>query len=90
MEEGPTRQGFIFSRDSPVYHLAANGSLSLSGLWVHGEPEQRRRRNDRQLATKQPEGQLCSACDRKASGKPESKNPSPELLSPSCYIDIII
>jgi hypothetical protein len=93
MEEGPTRQGFIFSPDSPIYHLAANESLSLCGLWLHGEPHQRRRKDDRRLVAEKPSGRfraLCSTCERKATNSPEPKRPAPELLSPHSLIDIAV
>ena len=89
MEETPAKQ-YIFAPAVPIYHLALNDRLSLCGLWLHGNADERRRRDDRRLATDQPDGQLCSACDRKSSGKPEPEKPSLELLSPSRYIDIII
>jgi len=81
---------YIVTPAEPIYHIAQNGRLSLCGLWLHGNADQRRRRHDRRLVSDQPEGQLCSECDRKVSGKPEPSKPSPELLSPSRYIDIII
>lgn len=89
MEETPAKQ-YIFAPAVPIYHLALNNRLTRCGLWLHGAPDQRRRKDDRRLVSDQPEGQLCSACDRKASGKPEPSKPSLELLSPSRYIDIII
>jgi hypothetical protein len=92
MEEGPTRQGFIFSPDNPIYHLAANESLSLCGLWLHGEPDKRRRKDDRRLVAEKPMGQfcaLCSHCERKSTNSPEPKRPSLELLSPRSLVGII-
>jgi hypothetical protein len=93
MEEGPTRQGFIFSPDNPIYHLAANESLSLCGLWLHGTLEQRRRRDDRRLSAEKPIGQLvalCSRCERLASGTSEPERPAAELLSRSRLVDIVV
>lgn len=83
MEETPAKQEYIFAPAVPIYHLALNDRLSLCGLWLHGEPEQRRRREDRRLSAEKPTGHfvaLCSTCERKASGKPEPKRPSLELL----------
>jgi hypothetical protein len=82
MEETPSKQ-YIFAPAIPIYHLAINDRLSLCGLWVHGDPGKRRRRNDRRLVSEKPTGQfvaLCSECDRKATGKPKPNRPSPELL----------
>jgi hypothetical protein len=45
--------------------------------------EQRRRKDDRRLVAEKPTGQfnaLCSSCQRKATGSPELKRPSLELL----------
>ena len=93
MEEAPATQGYIFSPDNPVYHLALNDRLSLCGLWLHGASDQRRRKDDRRLSSEKPTGQfvaLCSMCERIVSGKPEPQKPSPELLSPRSPIDIDI
>ena len=84
---------YIFAPENPIYHLALNDSLTHCGLWLHGEPDQRRRKDDRRLVTEKPTGQftaLCSTCERIDSGTPEPHGPSPELLSPSRLIDIII
>ncbi len=91
METTPATQGYIFSPANPVYHLALNVRLSLCGLWLHGEPDQRRRRDDRRLTAEKPTGQfiaLCSTCERKATGAPEPERPSLELLSGLRFIDI--
>jgi hypothetical protein len=92
MEEGPTRQGFIFSPDNPIYHLALSERLTFCGLWVHGEPGQQRRKDDRRLISEKPTERftaLCSRCQRKATGSPEPKRPAPELLLPRCLAEII-
>ena len=84
MEETPATQ-YIFAPAIPVYHLAQSERLTFCGLWVHGEPGQQRRKDDRGLSSEKPTGQfvaLCNTCERKATGKPEPKRPSPELLSP--------
>ncbi len=93
METTPAKQEYIFSLDNPVYHLALNDRLSLCGVWLHGASDHRRRKDDRRLSSEKPTGQfvaLCSTCERIANGKPEPQKLSPELLSPSRYIDIII
>jgi len=91
MEETPAKQ-YIFAPAVPIYHLALNDRLTLCGLWVHGEPDQRRRKDDRRLSAEKPTGQflaLCSECDRKATGKPKPKGPSPELLRSPKLIVIV-
>lgn len=93
MEETPATQEYILSSDSPIYHLARNDRVSLCGLWLHGSVGQRRRKDDRRLASEKPIGQfaaLCSTCERTANGKPKPQRPSTELLSPRSLIDIII
>ncbi len=83
MEETPATQ-YVFAPAVPIYHLALNDRLTLCGLWLHGDPDQRRRRDDRRLSSEKPTRQfmaLCSACERIATGAPEPKRPSPELLS---------
>jgi hypothetical protein len=92
MEETPATQ-YIFAPAVPIYHLALNDRLSLCGLWLHGNADQRRRKDDRRLATEKPTGQfnaVCSTCERIANGTPKPQKPSLELLSPLRYIDIII
>lgn len=92
MEEGPTRQGFIFSPDNPIYHLPLSESLTLCGLWLHGKPDQRRRKDDRRLVPEKPTGQfvaLCSRCERKGTGVPEPKRPSLELLPRYSLTEIV-
>jgi hypothetical protein len=92
MEETPAKQGYIFSPDNPIYHLALNDRLTLCGLWVFGEPDQRRRKDDRRLVAEKPAGQfvaLCSQCERIASGTAQPERPSVELLSSSRFADII-
>lgn len=84
---------YIFAPAIPVYHIALNESLSLCGLWVHGDPGERRRKDDRRLVAEKPAGQFvapCSACERIATGTPEPHRPSPELLCQSRFIDIVI
>jgi hypothetical protein len=91
MQEVATTQGYIFSPDNPIYHLARSESLTHCGLWLHGKPEERRRRNDLRLVSEKPTRQLtalCTSCQRKATGAPEPKRPSLELLSPRGLIDI--
>jgi hypothetical protein len=93
METTPATQGYIFSPDNPVYHLARSESMTLCGLWLHGKLEQRKRRGDLSLSPEKPVRQfaaLCSECDRKVTGAPKPKSPSPELLTPSRFIDIPI
>jgi len=71
METTPATQGYIFSPDNPIYHLALNDRMALCGRWLHGKPEQRRRRDDLRLASEKPTGQftnICSKCQRKATG----------------------
>lgn len=92
MEEGPTRQGFIFSPDNPIYHLPLSETLTLCGLWLRGKPEQRRRRDDRRLSDVKPTGQftaLCSQCERKVTSSPGPKRPSLELLPRFSPIEIV-
>jgi hypothetical protein len=82
MQEVPAKQ-YIFSADNPIYHLARNESLSLCGLWLSTNPEHRKRRDDRRLSAEKPTREftaLCSECDRKATGAPESKPVALELL----------
>jgi len=91
METIPATQGYIFSPDNPIYHLARSESLTHCGLWLHGKPEERRRRDDLRLVPDKPTRQftaLCSTCQRKATGAPEPKRPSLELLSLRGLIDI--
>ena len=69
MGETPAKQEYIFAPADPIYHIALSDGLTRCGLWIHGEPEQRRRRDDRRLASEKPIGQftaLCSQCERKA------------------------
>ena len=82
---------YIFAPNNPIYHLALNDSLTHCGLWLHGKPEERRRRDDLRLEPEKPTRQftaLCRKCDPKATGAPEAKRPSLELLSPCGFIDI--
>jgi hypothetical protein len=91
MEETPAKQ-YIFAPAVPIYHLALNDYLSLCGLWLSINPEHRKRRDDRRLSAEKPAGQfvaLCSTCERKATGLPEPKRPSPELLTPQSLIVIV-
>src|SRR6266478_195052 len=83
---------YIFAPANPIYHLALNESLTHCGLWLHGKPEERRRRDDLRLESEKPTRQftaLCSTCQRKATGAPEPEHPSLELLSPRGLIDIL-
>jgi len=91
MEETPTKQ-YIFSKDNLIYHLALNDRLSLCGLWLSTNPEHRKRRDDRRLSAERPTRQftaLCSKCERKAKGAPESKRPSLELLPRFSMFEIL-
>src|SRR5260221_3090382 len=74
---------YIFAPANPIYHMALNDSLTHCGLWLHGKPEERRRRDDLRLSAEKPARQFirpCSECDRKASGKPKPKGVPLELL----------
>jgi hypothetical protein len=91
MEETPATQ-YIFAPVERVYHLAQSERLTLCGLWVHGEPGQQRRKDDRRLISEKPTGRFtapCSKCDRIAKGLPERKGAPRELLSPSRLIVIV-
>ena len=69
MEEAPATQEYVVAPADPIYHLALNDRLTLCMLWVHGEPDQRRRRDDRRLVKEKPSGQftaLCRRCEEKA------------------------
>ena len=84
---------YVVTPADPIYHVALNDGLTLCGLYLSTNPEHRKRRDDRQLSETIPDGQfiaLCSECDRVSAGKPKPKGPSPELLSPSRFIDIPI
>jgi hypothetical protein len=83
---------YIITPAEPIYHLALNDRLSLCGLWLHGEPDQRRRKDDRRLSYEKPTGQLvapCSQCERKVNGAPEPQRPAVELLPRALLVDII-
>ena len=83
---------YVVTPSESIYHIALSDRLTHCGLWLSTNPEHRKRRDDRQLFETIPDKQfiaLCSECDRKATGKPEPKRPSPELLSPSRHIDIV-
>ncbi len=91
MEETPATQ-YIFAPAIPIYHLVLNDRLTLCGLWLHGDPDQRRRKDDRRLLTEKPMGQfvaLCSECERKSTGASAPKRPSPELLRSPKLIVIV-
>ena len=93
MEGLPTTQGFVTAPAELIYHLALNDRLTLCQLWLHGDPGQRRRRDDRRLVIEKPSGQfnaLCRHCERIAGGAIESERSSLELLIPSRLIDIVI
>ncbi len=92
MEETPAKQ-YIFAPGVPIYHLSLSAGLSLCMSWLVIDPQHNKRRDDWRVVPEKPEGRfraLCSECERKATGKPKPQKPSPELLSPSRYIDIII
>lgn len=92
MEEAPATQEYIWAPAEKVYHLPRNERLTLCGLWVHGEPGQQMRRDDRRLITEKPSERFtapCSKCQRIATAAPEPKGIAPELLSPSRVIVII-
>lgn len=87
-----TTQAYIEAPADPIYHLPLSESLTLCGLWVHGNPSQRRRRDDLRLVANKPTGRfraLCSTCERKATGSPEPKRPSLELLPRYSLTEII-
>jgi hypothetical protein len=91
MEETPAKQ-YIFSPDNPIYHIARSDLVSLCGLWLNTNPEHRKRRDDRRLSLEKPDRQftaLCSKCQRKATGAPEPKRPSLELISYRCRTEIV-
>ena len=73
--------------------LARNESLSFCGyVWSLTKTEQRRRRDDWNVAAEKPTRQftaLCSTCDRKDKGLPEPERPSLGLLSRSSLIEIV-
>jgi hypothetical protein len=78
-----TTQAYIVAPADPIYHLPLSETLTLCGLWLHGELGQRRRKDDRRLVSEKPKGRfnaLCSQCERKATGSPELRRPSLELL----------
>jgi hypothetical protein len=82
---------YVETPAEPIYHLAQDDRLTVCQLWLFGEPDQRRRRDDRRLVSDQPEGKtLCGTCGRILNGTPEPQRPSPELLSPHSLIDIPI
>jgi hypothetical protein len=92
MELSQTTQAYIEAPADPIYHLALSDRLTLCGLWVHGEPDQRQRRDDRRLVSEKPTGRfraLCSQCERKATSSTAPKRPSLELLSPISLIEIV-
>jgi ribosomal protein L34E len=73
MEETPATQ-YLFSRGTPMYHLAKDNSESLCGLEVTRNPEHRRRLHDLQITDKKPErafDALCGRCYRIVNGLPE-------------------
>jgi len=83
---------YVVTPSEPIYHLAQNNSLTFCGLSLNHNPEHRKRRGDRRLSEEIPDKQfvaLCSECDRKATGKPEPKRPSVELLRSRVLIDIV-
>lgn len=49
METNATTQGFI--TEGPVYHIAKSERLTLCMLWVHGDPGQRRRKDEWSMKT---------------------------------------
>ncbi len=91
MEETPAVQ-YIFAPAERIYHLVRNERLTLCGLWVHGEPGQQRRRDDRRLITEKPTERFtgpCSKCDRIATCSSEPERPSLQLLSASLPKEIV-
>jgi hypothetical protein len=84
---------YIAAPADPIYHLARTDNSALCGVMVFGKPEERRRRDDRRLVSEKPERQfvaLCSTCERIANGTPKPQKPSPELVTPSRFLDIIV
>jgi len=69
MERLPTKQEYVVAPADPIYHLALNDRLTLCQLWVHGETDQRRCKDDRRLVTEKPTGGLPRSVPS-ASGKP--------------------
>jgi hypothetical protein len=63
MEETHAAQ-YIFSPENPIYHFARNDRVTLCGLWLHGDPNQRRRKDDRRLVAEKPTGQFVALCSR--------------------------
>ena len=83
METTLATQGYIFSPDDLIYHLARNRCMSVCGRSLHGKSEERRRRDDLRLSAEKPIGQftmLCSECDRHVTGEEKPEPPSPELI----------
>lgn len=81
---------YIVTPSEGIYHLAQNDSRSMCGLRLKPNPEHRKRRDDRRLSEAIPDKQftmLCSECQRVSTGAPKREGPSPELLSPSRFID---
>lgn len=92
MEEVPAKQEYIFAPADPIYHLPLSESLTQCGLWLHGNEDRRRRKDDRRLVSEKPTGQftaLCSQCERKVTSSPEPKRPSLELLPRFSPIEIV-
>jgi hypothetical protein len=73
MEETPVTQ-YIFSRGTPMYHVAKDDSESLCGQAVVFNTEHKRRLHDFQITDKKPERSfdaLCPKCYRIVNGLPE-------------------
>ena len=73
MEETPATQ-YIFSRATPLYHLAKNDTATLCGVWVLTRPDQRRRIDDLQITDERPQREfdaLCPHCYRISNDIPE-------------------
>jgi hypothetical protein len=69
MEEAPAKQEYIVAPADPIYHLPLNDRLTLCMLWVHGDSNQRRRRDDRRLVAEKPAGRfsvLCRHCETRS------------------------
>lgn len=73
MELLPTKQdysgAYVVAPADPIYHLALNDRLTVCMLWLHGDPSQRRRRDDRRLVVEKPAGRfraLCRHCESRS------------------------
>ena len=83
---------YVVTPNESIYHIALNDGLTLCGLYLSTNPEHRKRKDDKRLSEEIPAKQfiaLCSACNRKATGKPEPERPSVELLRSPKLIVIV-